>query len=253
MTLNRPDRLNAWTYEMQERLHDLLEEAGGDPAIRVIVLTGSGPGFCAGADMDYLGSIIKTGDFPRPSRQITLPMTIPKPVIAAINGACVGMGIACALACDIRFAAAGARFGTAFARRGLVAEHGTSWLLPRVVGPSNAFDLLASGRMVGATEAHGMGLVDRVVPDSDLMSATLAYARELADLVAPAAVAVIKRQIYRHLQTSLDQAVHESNLLTEASLLRKEFHEGVASFVERRPPLFAPLTESADSLWVVPG
>jgi len=165
LTLNRPDRLNAWTAEMESAYFGLLEECAASDEVRAIVVTGAGRGFCAGADMQELQAI---GDgepapVPHDRRPQTLPMTIPKPIIAAVNGACAGIGLVQALMCDVRFAAEGAKLTTSFARRGLVAEHGISWILPRLVGPANALDLLLSGRLVFAEEAQALGLVNRTL------------------------------------------------------------------------------------------
>ena len=150
LTLNRPDRLNAWTHEMKRVYFDHLEACSADPDVRVIVLTGAGRGFCAGADMDELNSVAGGGleassaEAAQDPRLQTFPLSIPKPIIAAVNGPCAGLGFVHALMCDLRFAAAGAKLTTAFSRRGLIAEHGISWILPRVVGPSHALDLLLS-------------------------------------------------------------------------------------------------------------
>ena len=161
LTLNRPDRLNAWTAEMGRAYFDLLDECAAREDVRVIVVTGAGRGFCAGADMKDLESI-GSGDLDGAradldERPQTYALTIPKPVIAAINGPCAGLGLVHALMCDLRFAAQGAKLTTAFARRGLVAEHGISWVLPRLVGPARALDLLLSGRIVLAEEAARAG------------------------------------------------------------------------------------------------
>ena len=149
LTLNRPDRLNAWTGELGERYYELLDECAADPDVRVIVVTGAGRGFCAGADMDDLQGIggaarDETLSAARPSRPVYHATTLPKIVIAAINGACAGLGFVHALMCDVRFAAAGAKFTSAFSRRGLIAEWGSSWVLPRLVGPARAIDIGAS-------------------------------------------------------------------------------------------------------------
>lgn len=243
-TLHRPERLNAWSSAIERRYFDLLEDAASDPEVRAIVLTGAGRGFCAGADMDDLGEIARSGGLPPGEhRPQSLPLGIPKPIIAAINGACAGIGLVQALMCDVRFAAAGAKLTTAFARRGLVAEHGISWILPRLVGPSRALDLLLSGRVVLAEEALAMGLVDRVVPGERLLAEALAYARELATHCSPTSMAAMKLQVYRHLDAGFERAVAESNELMAESLRGPDFPEGVASFVERRVPNFPPLGE----------
>ena len=245
LTLNRPERLNAWTFELEDAYFDALEECVGDDAVRVIVVTGAGRGFCAGFDMQELqamssGEAQDSGD-PRERRPQTTPLTIGKPIIAAINGACAGLGLVQALMCDVRFAAAGAKLTTAFARRGLVAEHGISWILPRLVGPARALDLLLSGRVVLAEEAGEMGLVNRVVAPDALLDETLAYARDLAANCSPASMATMKAQVYRALEQPLSEALEDANRLMLESFGRPDFAEGVASFVERREPSFPPL------------
>ena len=170
LTLNRPDRLNAWTREMEVRYFALLDECAASEEVRAIVVTGAGRGFCAGADMKDLQDLGSAEDVNGRAAQENAertpqnhPHSIPKPIIAAINGPCAGIGLVQALMCDIRFAASGAKLTTAFARRGLIAEHGISWILPRLVGPSRALELLFSGRVVLAEEAHELGLVNRVM------------------------------------------------------------------------------------------
>jgi enoyl-CoA hydratase/carnithine racemase len=237
LTLNRPERLNAWVPEMQVRYFDLLEQAAADPEVRVIVVTGAGRGFCAGADMEVLqGNAADDGQ--GDDRPQTFPMTIPKPVIAAVNGPAAGLGLVMALMCDLRFAAAGTKLTTAFARRGLIAEHGISWVLPRLVGSAHALDLLFSGRVVLAEEAAGMGLVNAVHPAESLLDETLAYARELATWSSPTSMAVMKKQVYEHLERANADSLAESNQLMAESFGRPDFAEGVASFVEGREPRF---------------
>jgi enoyl-CoA hydratase/carnithine racemase len=242
LTLNRPERLNAWTAPLERRYFDLLEEASADPEVKVIVVTGAGRGFCAGADMDDLEAIGRAGGKREAQgRPQTYPLTVPKPIIAAINGAAAGIGLVHALMADIRFAAAGAKLTTAFARRGLVAEHGASWLLPRLVGQAAALDLLLSARVVLAEEAAELGLVNKVLPPTELMSFTLDYARDMAANCSPASLAAIKAQVYGHLESDLATAVEESDRLMAKSLAGPDFREGVASFLERRPPRFPAL------------
>lgn len=250
LTLNRPERMNAWTHPLEERYFDLLAEADADPEVRVVVVTGAGRGFCPGFDMEALAGM-STGDgdpaAAAPSRPQTFPLSVRKPIVAAINGACAGIGLVQALMCDIRFAAAGAKLTTAFARRGLVAEHGSSWLLPRLVGPARALDLLLSGRVFLAEEAASLGVVNAVLPRDELLDHAVAYARDLATNCSPAAMAAMKEQVYRDLHGGLDDAVENANRLMLESFARPDFAEGVASFTERRPPRFAPLDAEVEA------
>src|SRR5579875_1734681 len=295
LTLNRPERLNAWTPELQSRYFDLLEECASRADVRAIVLTGAGRGFCAGADMQHLGQLMQAGgELPtqrqagdsgevsdasaaggrsdasaagrsdasaggrsdasaggrsdasaggrsdasaggrpdasaggRPDasaggrssgppgepagqrpvglpdeRPVSFPLSIPKPIMAAINGPCAGLGLVYAGMCDVRLAAAGAKITSAFARRGLVAEHGIAWMLPRLIGPARALDLLLSGRVILGREAAEMGLANRAT-DGDVLAEALEYARELARECSPASMAAMKRQIYADLERSL--------------------------------------------------
>ena len=243
LTLNRPDRLNAWTGEMERAYFALLDDCAAREDVRVIVVTGAGRGFCAGADMDDLQAIgsqgIEAADHDR--RPQSHALTIPKPVIAAINGPCAGIGLVQAMMCDIRFAANGAKLTTAFARRGLVAEHGISWILPRLIGPARALDILLSGRVFLAEEAAELGVVNRALPGEQLLEHTLAYARDLATNCAPSSMAAMKGQVYADFESSLEGALAKANRLMADSLQADDFREGVASFLERRAPDFAPL------------
>jgi enoyl-CoA hydratase/carnithine racemase len=245
LTLNRPDRLNAWTDEMERAYFGMLEDCASSPEVRVVVVTGAGRGFCAGADMQDLqalgdGSLDVSAEA-RDRLPQSFPLTIPKPIIAAINGACAGIGLVQALMCDVRFAAEGAKLTTAFARRGLVAEHGISWILPRLIGPSRALDLLLSGRVVLSQEAEAMGLVNRVIAPERLLDETLDYARELARSCSPASMATMKRQVYADLQRGLPEALSGADELMLESFTAPDFVEGVTSFLERRDPRFPSL------------
>jgi len=245
LTLNRPQRLNAWTDEMEHAYFGLLEDCAAAERVRAIVVTGAGRGFCAGADMQQLQELsdgnVDHQRRARTRRPQTFPLSVPKPIIATINGACAGIGLVQALMCDIRFAADGAKLTTAFARRGLVAEHGISWILPRLVGPARALDLLLSGRVVLAQEAAELGLVNRVFAPERLLAETLAYARDLAVNCSPASMATMKRQVYADYERALPDALAAANRLMEASFGAPDFAEGVSSFVERREPSFAAL------------
>ena len=251
ITLNRPDRMNAWTVIMEHDVREAMTAARDDDNVRVIVLTGAGRAFCAGADMEALKTIdpdamrraenIPPFDMNRrsdwQSRYAYFP-SIPKPVIGMLNGATAGIGLVHALYCDMRFAAEGAVFTTAFARRGLIAEHGISWMLPRLVGHANALDLLMSARRVSSDEALRMGLVNRLYPAEKLREETYAYARDLADFVSPSSMAVIKRQLYDVPFQTLSEATIDANREMMVSLRSEDFREGVASFVEKRAPRF---------------
>jgi enoyl-CoA hydratase/carnithine racemase len=247
LTLNRPDRLNAWTGEMERAYFGLLEECAASGDVRVIVVTGAGRGFCAGADMKDLqqlgeGEVAqRNGAVEEERRPQSYPLSIPKPILAAINGPCAGIGLVQALMCDMRFAAEGAKLTTAFARRGLVAEHGIAWILPRLVGPARALDLLLSGRVVLADEAAQLGLVNRTFAPQRLLDEVLSYARDLAVNCSPASMATMKRQLYADLELPLSDALAQADRLMLASFGAPDFVEGVASFVERREPRFAPV------------
>lgn len=259
VTLNRPEKLNAWTFTMEAEVREAMAAAEQDAGVRVIVLTGAGRGFCAGMDLAQLGQI--AGSKPtveslkksladylkgpqradaRPDFQRTYSYfpAIGKPVIAALNGATTGLGLVIALYCDVRFASDQAKFSTAFARRGLIAEHGLSWMLPRLVGHANALDLLLSARTLDAVEALRMGLVNQVVPQEKFAESVQAYATELATMVSPRSLRVIKKQVYEALFQSLAEATDSANEQMFLSLVCEDFREGVTHFLEKRPPRF---------------
>jgi len=258
VTLNRPDKLNAWTGVMGREVRQAMDEAGRDETVRVIVLTGAGRGFCAGADMQMLSGIVDAGTAARvedapPARSAAggdatvrpdfrgpyayFPM-VPKPIIAALNGATAGLGLVVSLYCDLRMAADTAVFTTAFSRRGLIAEHGVSWMLPRLVGLQHALDLLLSARKFTAQEALAMGLVSQVHPAATFMEGVRAYARELAELVSPRSIRVMKRQLWEAQFQTLAEATSVGNEEMRRSFGAEDFKEGVAHFVEKRAPRF---------------
>ncbi len=258
LTLNRPDKLNAWTGEMGSAVREAMEAAEADENVRVIILTGAGRGFCAGADMSLLNELASNGGSGAAARVLghqrqsrfgedtradylgtySYFPSIKKPVIAAINGHAVGLGFILTLYCDLRFASDQAKFGTAFSRRGLIAEYGVAWILPRLIGPANALDLLLSARVIDAAEAAHMGLVNRVFPSASFMENVRAYAMELVKSVSPRSMAVIKRQVYHGLLESLEEAAASAEKEILESLRSEDFKEGVAHFVEKRAPRF---------------
>ena len=258
VTLNRPDKLNAWTMTMEAEVKAAMAEADADDEIRIVVLTGAGRGFCAGADISGLGNLAtegkdivekirvlyaekaleKVGVSENYNRKYTYFPAIDKPIIAAINGPAVGLGFILPLYCDLRFASDRAVFSTAFSKRGLVAEHGIAWLLPRLVGMAVTLDLLYSARKLDIQEALRCGLLNRVVPHDQLMEEVRSYARDLAQTVSPRSLRVMKRQVYEAQLQTLNEAVDRANEEMFESFGCEDFREGVAHFVEKRPPAF---------------
>lgn len=241
ITLNRPAALNAWTFEMGQLYLRRLDEAGADSAVKVIILTGAGRGFCAGADMGMLKQLI-SGEHPPADGvrdDFATEPAVPKPVIAAINGPCVGLGLARALYCDLRFLTRGTSLSTAFARRGLPAEDALAWLVPRIVGWANGLDLLLSARTVSDEEALALGLVNQVVDDA--FAAAMAYARDMVENCSPASLREIKGQIWGGANATLPEANARADELLMKALTRADLAESVAAFLEKRPPNFPPL------------
>lgn len=260
ITLDRPDRLNAFTPTMGAELRDAVGRAERDRAVVGIVLTGAGRGFCAGADLAVLDAVASgrspdgdagtagadapAGDAGDPGwgddlrGTYTYLLSVPKPIVAAINGAVAGMAVPIALACDLRFMAADAILTTAFSQRGLIAEWGTAWLLPRLIGPAHALDLLFSSRKVTGTECAAMGLVNEALPADEVLPRAVAYIETLAATTSPASLATMKRQVYQQLHGGLGPAEREAVHLMVESFGRPDFAEGVRSFLDRRPPTF---------------
>ena len=243
LTLNNPERRNAWSQAMEERYFALLDEADVDPEVRVIVVTGSGKAFCPGLDTQRLTTITTTSGVMNLEgrRPQSYPMGIRKPMIAAINGACAGIGLMQALNCDVRFAARGAKFTTAYARRGLPAEYGSSWILPRLIGVENALDLLLSGRVIETEEAKELGLISRICEPDEVLASAQAYARDLAQNCSPRSMAAIRRQVYGDLSRRFEDAMLQAIALMADFSGNPDFKEGVASYVEKRPAAFDPL------------
>ena len=255
ITLNRPDKLNAWTRQMAHELREAMHAAATDDAVRGIILTGAGRGFCAGADMNLLSGLSggtaggeeTPAAYPVPSggsqrADFRMPNgyfpSIPKPILGAINGPCAGLGFVVSLYCDFRFAAQSAVFTTSFAQRGLIAEHGISWMLPRIVGIANAADLLYSARKIKADEARQLGIVQRVVPDAELLAEARAYLGHIVANVSPRSVRVMKRQIWEALFQTLSEATTVADYEMAQSFPSEDFKEGVAHILEKRPACF---------------
>jgi enoyl-CoA hydratase/carnithine racemase len=251
ITLNRPERMNALTKVLEAELRDAIERAGANDEVRAIVVTGAGRAFCAGMDMDELEVLppddIRAAQWMRPydmnrradyqTRYSYFPAA-PKPVISAINGAAAGLGLVLALYSDFRIASRQAVFATAFAKRGLIAEHGIAWILPRVVGHANATDLLLTSRKIDASTALAMGLVSQVVEPEALLPEALALARSLSTDVSPRSVRVMKRQLWEAPYQTLGEAIALANAEMFTSIRSDDFREGVAHFQERRAPRF---------------
>jgi len=243
LTFNHPERLNAWSNDMEDRYFELLDEADTDPGVRAVVVTGSGRGFCAGAVMSELeaaGEGEADADAYWQRRPRHRPMQLQKPLIGAINGAAVGLGLVEALYCDVRLCVPDAKLATIFSRRGLIAEYGIAWLLLHQIGRSRTLDLLMSGRTVLGTEALALGLVDRVVPTQDLLDAAVAFASDIATHCSPTSIAVIKQQVTKDAERSFLASDSNSVELMLASFERPDVAEGVAAYLAKRAPEFAP-------------
>jgi enoyl-CoA hydratase/carnithine racemase len=253
ITLNRPDKLNAWTRVMEQELQAAIQAAAADDTVRVIILTGAGKGFCAGADMSLLSALSGEStvrpefltdveiegdvraDFKRKHAWL---LSVPKPIIAAINGPAVGFGFLMTLYCDFRFASEKARFSAIFSKRGLVAEYGMAWILPRIVGLGHAVELMYTSKLADAQEALRMGLVTRVFPEENFLENVQAFARDLAATVSPRSLRVMKRQIYTGLMQDLGEAFDLAMEEMKASFGTEDFKEGVAHFLEKRSAAF---------------
>ena len=244
ITLNRPERLNAWNYEMGNEMWDALIKVENDPNLRVTIITGAGRGFCAGADLSRGGTTFDGSNRPREENErrqregslIRRYFSLKKPVIVAINGPVVGVGVTMILPFDIRIASESARIGIVFNRRGVIPEIACPWILPRIIGISKAAELMYTGRIVNAKEALDFGLVSRVVPDDKLMDT----AREIADdilLSAPVSVALTKSMLYQFLtETDIDKAERINHQYFGWTGLQPDAREGVVSFLQKRRP-----------------
>ncbi|HSW20014.1 MAG TPA: enoyl-CoA hydratase/isomerase family protein [Ramlibacter sp.] len=243
LTINRPEKLNAFTYEMLEGWSQLLEECGGRDDVRVLVLTGAGRGFCAGGDIDSFAAIASTTASAiqrevRYTQQVQRAITrLNKPVIAAINGFATGGGLDIALACDMRFAAESARLAENYVRLGLLPGLGGGWLLPRLVGLGRAMELLITGDFIDAREAERIGLVNRVYTDAELMPRTLEIAKRIADN-PPLSVQAIKRITLAGLGTDFEDALELAASNLPIVRTSADHKEALAAFREKRKPTF---------------
>ncbi len=247
ITLNRPDRLNAWTATMGRELIAAFDRADDDDEVRAVVVTGAGRAYCAGADLAGGGETfdwrerMPSGVVPRDNGgQLTLRIfECRKPVIAAINGPAVGVGATMTLPMDVRLAAEGARIGFVFVRRGIVPEACSSWFLPRVVGISRAMEWVATGRVFSAQEALQAGLVRSLHPGSELLEAAYGLAREIADNAAPVSVALARRMMWTMLGAEHPMFAHRAD--SRGMFARgqsEDAREGIAAFLEKRPAQF---------------
>ena len=256
ITMNRPDTLNAMTSRLQAELRHALDASERNEDIIGTVLTGAGRGFCSGVDMNDLGAMSAAGktigksyehlaaDPGNPDKDPNYMFSPPyllglrKPIIAAVNGACAGLGFSYATFCDMRFVDRNAKFVSSFAPRGLIAEHGTSWMLPRIVGPSHALDIFWSSRRVEGEEAYRMGYANRLCEPGESVKEAQDYLKMIAGTSAPISIMMMKKQVYKHLMRDLGDSMVEDNQWMSDSLAKDDFKEGVASFVERRSPNF---------------
>ncbi len=260
ITMNRPQALNALTTRMLAEIRHASAAAEKDERVVGIILTGAGRGFCPGMDMNALDNM-SSGDGKKEdlsnlradpgdpalgenfSTAYTYLQSLRKPFIASINGACAGLGLAIALLADIRFVERQAKFSTAFAQRGLIAEHSISWTLPRLIGSGNALDLLWSARKFDGEEAHRLGFAERLVDTGEALAAAKTYIKELASSCSPTSLQIMKAQVHRHMNMQLGESLIESNQWMAASLEREDFPEGVRSFIEKRPPKFKRVSD----------
>ncbi len=255
VTLNRPEKMNAWTPKMGAEMKTAMLDADRDPAIGAIIVTGAGRAYCAGADMTGLSNIASgragargetaaSGDDGLAGARAdyrtvySWPLALNKPVIGAINGACVGLGFTTCLYHDIRIASENARMGFIFVQRGLAIEHGSSWMLPRIIGIARAVELAVTGRLVDAEEAYRIGLVHRVVRATELMDTARTTASQIAEKCSPLGVAQAKKMLYQHLFTDLATGIREDDESMEMMTKSEDFKEGVKAFIEKRAPRF---------------
>ena len=250
--LNRPHRMNAWTGRLHTEYRHLLERANSDTAVRAIVVTGRGRGFCVGGDSEALSGHADRGgydagisaDIPKPGygtdehfdASFAYHFGLDKPVIAAMNGPAAGVGLALACFADLRFAVPDVKFTTAHGKLNLPAEYGLSWMLPKIVGLGRANDLLLTSRVFTSDEALTLGFVNQIFEPAELVAQTVAYAHQLIASVSPNSLRQTRWQIYKDLHRDVASAVIESERLIEDMAMEEDFKEGIAALVEKRPP-----------------
>jgi enoyl-CoA hydratase/carnithine racemase len=251
--LNRPEKLNSFTYETLAEIRRAIDAAAADPKVVGIVITGNGRGFCAGLDAQTLAAVTAEGGARRRTEPgpdelpglFTYLLEVPKPIIAAVNGVAAGGGVVLASMCDIRFASTAASFTTIFLKRGLVAEHGTTWILPRLMSPGRALDLLWTSDRIDAETAHRLGLVEHLVEPGELVDRACDYVRRIAASASPASVADTKRMVYRHCGVGYPEALREADRVQWAAVGRPDAAEGARALLERREPRFERLGGAA--------
>ncbi|OAI39401.1 hypothetical protein AYO38_07705 [bacterium SCGC AG-212-C10] len=248
ITLNRPEKLNALTHPMIAEIHRAVDEAAGDRRVVGIILTGTGRGFCAGLDSQALASITASKGADRePVPDTDVPglftyfLDVPKPMIAAVNGVAAGGGLTMAMMCDVRFASTAASFTTVFLKRGLISEHGTSWSLPRMLGPGRALDLLWTSDRIDATRAHEIGFVEFLTEPEQLLAEARAYVQKIAENASPGTVADTKKLVYRHLGMGYADALRDAESVQWQAVARPDAAEGARALLERRPAVFERL------------
>jgi enoyl-CoA hydratase/carnithine racemase len=246
ITLDRPATLNALTYPMLGAFREAVDAAARDPRVVGIVVTGEGRGFCSGLDASVLQQTANAGSSTRPTTDdvpglFTWLLSIPKPIVAAVNGVAAGGGFVLAMMSDLRIASSSAAFTSIFSKRGLIAEHGMTWVLPRLIGAGAALDLLWSSRKIDAAEAHRIGHVQQVGEPDDLLAACRRYVVDLAENVSPASLADTKRLVYEGFGVTYRDALQEIDAVQYAALDRIDAKEGAAALIEKRPPSFPRL------------
>lgn len=244
ITLNRPAVLNAITINMANLYASALRELDSDSAVRAIVVTGAGRGFCSGADLSVLrGGAPEVRAFLPPRENLPdIALRLRKPVVMAVNGPVAGIGFAYMMYSDVRFAAADATISTTFASLGLVAEYGLSWLLPRIVGVANALDLFLSARTITGLEAQQLGVVQYSVRDNNVLEAAMSYASKLAETCSPASMARMKAQVYGDLDVDAEVALGRTLTLMDESLVHPDLQEAMRARADQRPPRFMNVT-----------